>query len=77
MKREWLEKIRNNIKKTHEEIAEAAGIERAYYTMIENGTRNPSVEVAKRIAAAMGFDWTFFYNDQCNDLQHTGTESGR
>jgi DNA-binding XRE family transcriptional regulator len=32
--------------------------------MIEGGHRNPSVDVAKKIAAVLGFDWIRFYDDE-------------
>jgi len=32
-------------------------------TEIENGNANPSVKVAKKIAAVLGFDWTRFYDE--------------
>jgi len=68
--REWLVKARGSI--THEEVAEMAEIKRQYYSMIENGTRTPSVSVAKKIAAALGFKWTIFFEDGGNDTLHDG-----
>lgn len=68
--RKWLHDIRIQNYKTHDDVAAEAGIKRAYYTMIENGTRNPSVDVAKRIAFVLGFDWTIFFDDQCNEMTH-------
>ncbi|WP_236782031.1 helix-turn-helix transcriptional regulator [Aneurinibacillus thermoaerophilus] len=55
---------------TQEEVAKAANIQRAYYTMIENGTRNPSVVVAKRIGAVLGVDWTYFFKHKSNETTH-------
>lgn len=46
---------------TQQEVADKSKIERSYYTMIENGNRKPSVEVAKRIAKTMNFNWTIFF----------------
>lgn len=60
----WLEKIRNEKGLTHEQVAEQVGIDRSYYTKIENGSI-PSVKVAKRIASVLGFDWTLFYEQDC------------
>lgn len=37
------------------------------YSKIERGEKNPSVDVAKKIAAVLGFDWTHFYEDQPED----------
>ena len=68
-KREWLQRIRLAKKLTHEEVARAAGIQRAYFTMIESGYRDPSVDVAKKIAVVLGFKWPIFFEDQCNETQ--------
>jgi len=65
--RYWLFHIRKAKGKTQKEVADACGIKRQYYGMIENGA-NPSVDVAKRIAAYLGFDWTLFY-------EHVGNET--
>lgn len=59
-----LKQIRYTKEMTQAKVAEAAGIERASYTMIETGARRPSVEVAKRIAKVLDFDWTLFYEEQ-------------
>lgn len=64
MQRTWLKKLRGDLTKT--EVAQATGIKRQYYSMIENGVRNPSVEVAKKIAEFLNFDWTFFFEDESN-----------
>lgn len=73
MAREWLIKARNNA--THEEVAQLVGIKRQYYSMIENGTRTPSVGVAKKIGAVLGFDWTIFFNDLGNETFTKGGHS--
>ena len=52
---------------TQEQVAEASGIERSYYTMIERGNRRPSVAIAQKIGNVLGFDWTFFFTDEGND----------
>lgn len=46
---------------TMRQVAEASDIAESTYCMIENGDRRPSVETAKKIAAALGFDWTRFF----------------
>lgn len=71
LNRIWLQDLRLSKNKTHQDIANEAGIERAYYTMIENGTRSPSPAVAKKIAAALGFDWTIFFADEGSATTHT------
>jgi len=73
IKRTWLEKIRGEM--THQEVADMAGIDRSFYTQIENGTRSPSVETAKKIASALQFEWTLFFEIPCGETQlATGTE---
>lgn len=66
-KRQWLIDIRGS--KTQEDVAKEANIARSYYTQIELGTRNPSVIMAKRIAATLGFDWTIFFADKGCETQ--------
>lgn len=39
---------------TRAEVAELVGITQKYYYMIEMGTRNPSLEIAKKIAKVLG-----------------------
>ncbi|MGF7186061.1 transcriptional regulator with XRE-family HTH domain [Desulfitispora alkaliphila] len=57
----WLKKKRISKGMTHDEVAKAANIKRAYYTMIENGNRTPSVSVAKKISSVLGFEWIKFF----------------
>lgn len=58
---EWLKKIRLEKGLTHDDIARGVGIQRAYFTMIENGRKRPSVDIAKKIGNLLGFDWTRFF----------------
>jgi len=67
--RTWLKELRIQRGLTQNEVAELSNIERAYYTMIEQGNRNPSVAVAKSIADAIGFNWTIFFDNQCNETK--------
>jgi putative transcriptional regulator len=66
MIRSWLVEYREVVGLTHEEVAEAIGTTRQYYSMIENGTRNPSVEVAKKIGDVLDFSWTLFFEQTGN-----------
>ena len=61
--RSWLKKLRHESHLTQEQLAKMAGISRTMITEIENGNANPSVKVAKKIAAVLGFDWTRFYDE--------------
>ena len=59
--RKWLFDLRKG--RTQAEVAKAAGITQQMYSAIERGERWPSVKVAKRLAAVLGFDWTRLYED--------------
>ena len=58
---DWLEAIRVEQHLSQKAVSEAAGISQASYCNIEAGKRSVAVKTAKRIAAALGFDWTRFY----------------
>ena len=45
------------------DLAAAAEVTTQYIWMLENGERKPSVKVAQRIAAVLGFDWTEFFKE--------------
>ena len=49
---------------TQNEIATKSGISRQYYGLIETGERKVPVWTAKKIAAALGFEWQKFYEDE-------------
>lgn len=61
---EWLKEARTSKEMTQEQVADECGIVRSYYTMIENGTRTPHPDIAKKIADVLGFDWTKFYEKE-------------
>ena len=67
--RKWLKELRINKALTQQSVADRSEIERSYYTMIENGNRTPSVAVAKSIALVIGFDWTIFFDKECNEVK--------
>ncbi|SHH06466.1 helix-turn-helix transcriptional regulator [Tepidibacter thalassicus] len=50
MKRELLQKLRKKNNLTQQEVAEILEITPVFYGMIERGERNPSLELAKKIA---------------------------
>lgn len=62
--RNWLKQLRKEKGVTQEQVASNAFINRAYYTQIEKGVRNPSFEVAKAIGETLGFNPTRFFIDQ-------------
>lgn len=63
--RVWLKEIREKSGMSQMIVAKKAGISQNYYSSIETGVRgNPlNVDVAKKIAEALGFDWTMFYEE--------------
>lgn len=60
--RTWLKALRAD--KSQEYVAGLAGITQQMYSWTERGERTPSVEVAKKIANVLGFNWTLFYQDE-------------
>jgi len=68
--RHWLKAFRDQRGLTQQEVADRSDIGRAYYTMIEGGVRNPSVNVAKAIGKTLGFDWTIFFETEGNEVKH-------
>lgn len=77
MNRQWLVNKRNLARLTQQEVADMACVKRAFYTQIENGTRNPSVATAQRIAQALNFDWPLFFADDGRISRHVVGETGR
>lgn len=69
MKNDILLQRRKLLTYSHQEVADKVGIDRSYYTKIENGL-TPSVKVAKRLGYHLGFNWTiFFTNDSALNAQ--------
>lgn len=60
----WLKELRIAKGLTGSAVSAEAGITQQMYNYVENGKRSPSVTVAKRIAAVLGFDWTRFFDDE-------------
>lgn len=67
--REWLKSKRLEAGLTQEEVAEKAGIARTTYAMIEQGERDPSVSVAAKIAGALKFKWTVFFEGKVHETR--------
>ena len=59
--RDWLKKVRKEKGLTQEDCAKLCGITRQYYNQIETGARGLRVSTAKRLAEALGVDWTKFF----------------
>jgi transcriptional regulator with XRE-family HTH domain len=69
--RQWLIQYRGNL--TQEQVSFLAGISRSAYSNIENGKRDPSVSMAKKIAKALRFDWRIFFDDKCVEMKQNKT----
>lgn len=59
-----LKAMRKDMGLSQQEVARKVGITQPYYANIENEIKRPSVDTAKLIAAALGFDWTLFFSDE-------------
>ena len=67
--RGWLKDMRKAKGMSMAVLARKIDISESYYCQIENGTRNTPVPTAKKIAAALGFDWQRFYEDEKTPTQ--------
>jgi putative transcriptional regulator len=63
-KRDWLIKLRTERKMTVREIAPLMGLSFSHLSDIENGRRNPSVELAMKMAKYYEVDLTLFIEDR-------------
>ena len=50
-------RIRTELGITQERLCEQADIDRSYLQRIENGTSNPTIEVAARLKTALACSW--------------------
>lgn len=64
--RKWLAEIREKKGLSQYDVAKITGLSQSYYAAIETGARGKplSVTAAKKIADALGFEWTRFYPDK-------------
>lgn len=60
--RSFLLEARLDCNMTQDEVSTKAKISRSYYTHIEKGSKTPSVEISKRLASILKFDWTLFFD---------------
>lgn len=66
-KRVWLRELRESKGLTQKEIATLSGLERSTYAKAELGY-SISVKTAKKIASVFGFDWSIFFENECDVL---------
>lgn len=71
-----LKERRSLLEYSHQQVADAASISRQFYGMIENGDRQPSTKVAKKIGDLLGINWTIFFEVNSNQELHNQKEVG-
>ena len=49
------------------EVASKAFVDRSFYTQIENGSRNPSFDVARNISKSLGFNSSAFFIEEFSE----------
>ena len=76
MTREWLVKIREEKGLSQAAVAKQSGIVQQSYQQIESGKYGPKIENAKRIAAALGFPWTRFFEEDGKSDDVDGFDGG-
>lgn len=64
--RTWLIDKRKQQQLSQQQVAEAAFIDRSYYSQIETGKRTPSREVADRLATLLQFQSSAFFTEETN-----------
>lgn len=64
----WLTKLRLEKDLTQDEVAQLSNIPRTTYSSIEQGRRRPSVEKAMKIAGALDFEWTLFFEPKLREM---------
>ena len=60
-KRIWLVNYRTKKGLSQNQVANQIEVSQQMYNYIENGKRNPSPKLAKKIADVLNFSWTKFY----------------
>jgi transcriptional regulator with XRE-family HTH domain len=63
-KREWLKDLRKGRNLTVRELAPLLEMSFSHYSDIENGRRNPSVELSYKMAKFFEVDVTLFFKDR-------------
>jgi len=74
--RDFLISVRKQKGKTVDELASKLGISASFYYKIEQGVRNPTIHLAKRIAEI--FDSTvdeLFFTDEIEDMPSNGIDN--
>ncbi|MDR0958101.1 MAG: helix-turn-helix domain-containing protein [Clostridiales bacterium] len=59
----WLKDVRCSMFLSQKDAAALCGISKSYFSLLENGLRSPRPKTAIKIAAALKFDWTNFFQE--------------
>ena len=70
MNHDFLIQLRKDLNATQDDVAKEVGIDRSYYSKIENGLK-PSVKTAKSLGRVLGFEWTIFFEENCAKTKQT------
>lgn len=68
-------RLRKERKMTQQQVAEVLGITRSFYGMIETGDRNPTLDLAKRIAELFQVDIEEIFFDEKSHVSLRNEES--
>lgn len=63
-KRTWMQEARKGLKLTNREMADKFNISYSHYNDIENGRRNPSIELSKVMAKFFNVPLEKFFNER-------------
>jgi len=72
MKRNWLVQQRKQKELTQEELAERCGYTNKTISMIELGQRNPSIDIAFKLASILDFDIDMFADENLEKGKRRG-----
>lgn len=64
VKREWLKELRKEKKLITRDMSEIFDISFQHYNDIENGRRNPSIELSQKMAEFFDVPLTHFFEDR-------------
>lgn len=56
-----LKQLREKKNLTQREVGKHIGISESYYSLIENGNRQPKPKIIIKLSKILGFDWKRFY----------------
>lgn len=71
-----IKEIRKAQNLTMKQVSERSNISESMLSLIESGKRTPSVRSAQRIAAALGVEWTKFF-EPINQQEEQSLETER